>query len=322
MPEPIQISKEDALGYRTGVVAWLEYASTRSAMGVLSRLPYGLQTLIGKGLSRIAIRVDKRHANAARDYIRQALGGDALKDDRHVLDAYLHLYRVSLDSGAFNRKVPQETLLDHYNIIASDEVRAAFEGDEGGIMVTAHIGDWEAGSAIMPHIGMKPAYAVSRPVKNRYLSKFLNGIREKKQLNLVPRRGGMRSTVGILGAGGWIAMLLDQRPRGKNIVASFFGRRVACERGAAVLIKRLGVPVVFGACYTTDRPFHYQLEFPSYYSADHLSKLSLQEFVELMNRELESLILKHPEQYLWLHDRYRDAPPREASVDSTPRPVR
>ena len=110
-------------------------------------------------------------------------------------------------------------------------------------------------------------------------------------------------------------MLLDQRPRGSFAMAPFFGRVAQCERSAAVLMKRLKVPIVFGACYLTDRPFHYDLRFPTRLEPEELGKLSVNQIVERVNAEQEALILAHPEQYFWIHDRYRDSP---APVEEAP----
>lgn len=309
----IQFDEEQNLGRRGGLGAWLEYALTRALLGGASRLPVFVQRGMGAVLARIAMAFDKRHREAARRYMRQALGEEVASRDPRIRRAYAYLFRISLDSHAFDRRVKQENLIDHYEIQAADGVMETLSGESGGIMVTSHIGDWEAGAAIMPHIGMVPPYVIARPPKNRYLSRHLLRVRERKGLTVIPRRGGMRQIASILEGGGWIAMLLDQRSSGKHAVAPFFGKMARCERSAAVLMKRLGVPIIFGACYLTDRPFHYDLRFPCIIRPEELAELSLDEVVSRVNQEQEKLILAHPEQYFWLHDRYRDAPDEEVS---------
>jgi KDO2-lipid IV(A) lauroyltransferase len=267
-----------------------------------------LQSVLVGGLARLALRFDERHTAAARAFLGQALGPAAAADDARIARAYRHLFQISIDAEAFNRRVPQARLLEHFEVQASDELLAELRSGQGGILVTPHVGDWEAGSALMPHIGLRPAHVIARPPKNRYLSRHLLRVRERRQLTIMPRRGGMRQTAAILEAGGWIGMLLDQRPLGKHVVAPFFGRPARCERSAAVLMKRLGVPTVFGACYLTERPFQYRVVLSRCLRAAELERLSLEEIVAVVNREQERLILRSPEQYFWLHDRYRDAP--------------
>jgi lauroyl/myristoyl acyltransferase len=75
-----------------------------------------------------------------------------------------------------------------------------------------------------------------------------------------------------------------------------------------VLIRRLEVPVVIGACYTTDTPYRYVMSFRTVLEPRELKGLSPEAIVARVNAEMESLILRHPGQYFWLHDRFRDDP--------------
>lgn len=307
---------EANLGSRDGPGAWLEFQATMISMAVVSRLPRFMQNGLVSVLARLAMKLDKRHTNAARAFIGQALGPEAAKESWRIHRAYVNLFQMSIDSHAFERKVPIDKVLDHYEIEAIPEIREAWASGRGAVLVTAHIGDWEAGAAIMPHVGMSPAHVVARPPKNRYLSKHLLEVRERKRITVLPRRGGMKAIGAVLQKGGWIAMLLDQRSRGKHVLAPFFGRPTTCERSIPVLLKRLRMPIAFCACYNTDRPFYYKFTFPRLIEPEELDGLSIEEIVTLINREQEKLILNHPEQYFWLHDRYRDAPPLSPDEES------
>ena len=326
MAEPVLFDPEGNLGARGGVAAWLEYAVTRLALGGASRLPRAVKGASTGWLARLAARLDRRHSEAARRFLIQALG-DSIPDaelDRRIVQAYRHLFHISLDAEAFERRVLGERLLEHYRVEEAPGLREVIEAGRGGIVITPHVGDWEAGSAILPHLGMAPTYAVARPPKNRYLSGHLLRVRERRGLTVMPRRGGMTQAARILESGGWIAMLLDQRPSGKHVLAPFFGRLAPCERSAAVLIRRMRVPVVFSACYLTEIPFRYDLCFARVVPPEELGSLSVEEITALINTEMEQLILRRPEQYFWLHDRYRDAPPisegdREAAAEEPDR---
>ncbi|MCB9916691.1 MAG: lysophospholipid acyltransferase family protein [Planctomycetes bacterium] len=307
--EAVRFDEARNLGAAGGVGAWLEYALTRGLLGTIGRLPDGARRALVSGAARLAMRLDARHREAARSFLRQALGCAHLEKDgdARILQAYRHLFRISLDAAAFDRRVPQATLLEHYRLRTCAGFEEAVRAGRGGVLVTPHVGDWEAAAAALPHLGMTPTYVVARPPRNRYLSEHLLRVRERKGVTVMPRRGGMAQAGTILERGGWIAMLLDQRPSGKHVVAPFFGRPAPCERGAAVLLKRMRVPVLIGANYLTDEPFRYDLRVTRVLQPEELAELSIVELVTLLNREMEALILRHPEQYFWLHDRYRGA---------------
>jgi KDO2-lipid IV(A) lauroyltransferase len=112
----------------------------------------------------------------------------------------------------------------------------------------------------------------------------------------------------VVETGGWVGLALDQRPFGKTVIAPFFGVPAHCDRVVAVLARRLQRPIVFAACYRTDRPFHYRAVIDRVLQPEELAGLDTVETVTRINRELERQILRAPEQYLWFHDRFRGAP--------------
>jgi KDO2-lipid IV(A) lauroyltransferase len=173
------------------------------------------------------------------------------------------------------------------------------------VLVSGHIGDWETGAALLNWAGFGPLYVISKPPKNRWLALHAQRVRESRNMRLLPRRGAMEFAPAVVRGGGTLAMLLDQRARWKPVRAPFFGREATCDRTASVLLRRLRAPLVFAACYRTERPAHYRLVVPRVVQAAEVAHLGPEEVAALVNRELEQLILRAPEQYFWLHDRWR-----------------
>ena len=260
-------------------------------------------------LARVAPHVDARHAKAARAFLRQALGElPPAELEQRVVQAYRHFLRVLVEPMRFLRRVPAERIREHYDIRWTDAARAAAEGSDGCILVTGHVGNWEAAIAIAPWIGFDPVYAVARPPKNRLLSIAAQEDRERRGIRVLPRRGGMKDAAKVLEAGGSIGMVLDQRARRRPVLAPFFGRPARCDRSAGVLIKRLGAPAVVSACYLTEEPLHYRVEFLDCLSPEELATSDPVEIATRINQAFERMYLAHPEQVFWLHDRFKDTP--------------
>lgn len=309
---PAEPMLEDALGNRGGLGAWIEYLAARIGLESIGRLPRGLQDVLLGGVARLATKLDRRRSEAARSYLRQALGCELMEreGDERVVQAWRHLFRLALDSANFGRVVRPERLLERFQIDACPEFGAAIAAGRGGIFVTPHVGDFEAGSAVLPALGAKPLYVFARPPRNRPLSAHLLRTRRERGIEVLPRRGGMEHVRELSRRGAWFALLPDHRPFGRAVLAPFFGRPAQCERSVGVLALRLGVPLAFGACYLTERPFHYRVFLPRVVQPEELAGRSPEEVVTLVNAELERLILARPEQYHWLHDRYRGSPER------------
>lgn len=298
-------------GPANGPRAHLEHWLLRACLAVAVRMPEAPVRALLAGLARVARRVDVRHADAARAFLRQACGplSDA-EVERRVLQAYRHFFGVVLDSERFSRRVPVGRVLEHFDIAWTDEVRRVLASGSGCVLVTAHIGNWEVGTLVAPWFGFDPLYAVAKPVKNRPMSRYLQRSREERGVRLLPRRGAMQDAPKVIRGGGYLAMLLDQRARKRPVLAPFFGRPARCDRSAGVLLRRLGVPLVFFALTTTERPLHYRGEFFGVLWPEELAGLDPVAIATRVNAIFERMIAKHPDQYFWLHDRYRDTPLR------------
>lgn len=301
-------------GNRGGALAWAEYAAARSALATVAALPLSAQDAFAGALARAARRLDQRHTKSAREFIEQAMGRDLTHERREemVLGAWRYFFTLILRNARFDERVPLESLLSHCDVDLCDDARKVAASGRGALLVTGHIGDFEVAAPVAKLLGFGPLYVVSRPPKNRPLSIAAQRARERRGYRLIPRRGAMQSIPRIVEAGGMVAMLLDQRARKRTVIAPFFGRPAHCERAIGVLMRRLRVPVVMACCYTTAEPFRYRFVMPSVLWPDELAHASPEAIATRINSELERMILAHPEQYFWLHDRYAKAP---ASLD-------
>ncbi|MBK7643319.1 MAG: lysophospholipid acyltransferase family protein [Planctomycetes bacterium] len=302
------VPRQEVLGKRGGVLAWIECQLVRGLVGGVARLPGGARRLLVDALARLARRVDRSHSRAAEEYLRQALGRDLPPDElaRRVLQAWKHLFEVTLDSEVFGARVRPQDVRSHFEVELCPAAQELLARKEGCVLISAHIGDWEIGTAVMPWLGFDPLYSVSKPPKNRWLSVHAQRLRESRGMRLIPRRGAMEFIPTIVRAGGTVAMMLDQRARVKPVLAPFFGRESKCDRSASVLLRRLRAPIVFAACYRTPgQPFRYRFVAPRVLRPEEVAGKSAEEVAALVNSELEKLILAAPEQYFWLHDRWR-----------------
>ena len=91
-------------------------------------------------------------------------------------------------------------------------------------------------------------------------------------------------------------------------MAPFFGRPARCDRSVGVLVKRLRVPVILCACTLTDVPQRYRFEVYEHILPEELKGWDALAIVKRINAAYERMIRDYPEQYFWLHDRYKDTP--------------
>ncbi len=304
------VEPEIVHGRDDGLGARLAYWAASGAMGLAARLPDRLLGPVLGGLAAVAAKLDRRHTRAARAFLRQAfpeLEGAAL--ERAVRRSYAHLFDVVVSGQRLGRRAPGPWVFEGVEVLADERVHELRRRGGGAVFVTAHLGDWELGSALMPWLGFAPLYVIGKPPKNRFLSEAMLRAREARGIRVLPRRGAMALAPAVVGSGGTLAMLLDQRAATKPVLVPFFGRPARSDRSAGVLLRRLGVPVVLGFCLRLEgHPRRYRLELGPVLEPSELAGQGPEAIAARLHAEFERRIRAHPEQYFWLHDRFRDTP--------------
>lgn len=317
-PVPWQPVWGESAGLGSRVGDW----AARAALAGAIRLPQAALDGLLAALAACAQRLDRRRTEAAHEFLRQALGELApAQRERLTRCAWLQLLRVSVDTERLFLRVAPERLRTHFDVHTSPEARAVFAARRGCLLVSPHLGNWEAPLALLPELGLHPAYGVAKPPKNRFLSQAVQASRERRGVRILSRKGAMGAAPAILKAGGTIALVIDQRTSGRALLVPFFGRLARCERAPAVLLKRQRVPIVLSSCRMGARPLSYRLEFGEVLHPDEWARAEVEQIVLRVNQGFERLIRAHPEQYIWIHDRYRDTP-RALASGAPPRILR
>lgn len=280
-----------------------------------ARLPWPWVRALAKGLAHVAKRLDKRHTQAAREFLTIALGDDLSERERErlVFGAYRHMALVALESERFRTRDIKQELRKRFEVVAEPGLREQL-ANSGVVALTAHVGNWELSSAVLADWLDKPLYAVAKPPKNYYFSKHVQAVRESRGVFVLPRRGAMHEAPKVLASHAVLGMLLDQRARTKPVLAPFFGRPARCDRSAGVLLRRMSTPMLFVASErlegdeapAKDGPY-FRLTLGPLLPAKEFAGSRPEEIATRINREFERMILARPDQYLWLHDRFKGA---------------
>ena len=314
-----------------GVGEWSTYLGTRAlqrTLGVLPRPLFRAATACGARAARLA---SPKRTRIARDFVRTALPHlDRRAVDRLVLGTWRHMFEVTVTFDRMFDVLLQGTIGDHFDLetsapfdaLCTEEARAARRaGGKGVLFVGTHGGYWEAAAPLLSALGFRPLYVVGKPPRNHPMALYVQRKREQPGMVMLGRRGAMKHVPAVLRAGGCVVLLLDQRARKRPIWSDFFGRPAATDRSVGVLVRRLRAPVVFAGCYGTQERYRYRMRFQTVVEPDELAGLSPEEVVDRVQRESEQLILTAPEQYFWLHDRFKGSPPRPTPPGEAPEPA-
>jgi len=167
---------------------------------------------------------------------------------------------------------------------------------------------------------------VRRPIKPRWLDALVTRRFNRSGFGVIGKRGSLDDIVTLLERGDVVVFPFDQYAGGKDgIDVEFFGERVGTFRSLAVIALASGAAVLPAACWRTPEGSHV-LKFEEPVAAVDVENTSeaIERTTRAYNAALERLIVRHPEQWWWVHRRWRHAQrkrrgrPNKRSVDAAP----
>ncbi len=188
----------------------------------------------------------------------------------------------------------------------------ALDKGRGVILSWAHFGHFELGYVTLALKGYDIG-AVIRTVDNKSIDNQLDRLRTASGITVIKRERAAREIVSTLRRNAIVALMYDQNAAFNNAFVPFFGKPAATFVTPAVMARRTGCSVVPMFCVRNDNEDRYDLRiYPALRAAD-TENIDLFNMVLLMqlNHILEGEIKENPEQWLWLHRRWKTKPDDE-----------
>jgi KDO2-lipid IV(A) lauroyltransferase len=298
---------------------WIAWVPLRGVLLLFAWLPERLVYGFLASLGWIFRLCSKRRRAIVRANLERVYGKGAPQIPRIERAAFCEAFRVGGDlarmprmvsSGAFDRLVETQELQD-----ALEECRKRFPG-KAPIFCTPHLGAWEQGGEALGKLA-KRVHIIARPLGNLYLDRWVRRTRSMMGQEIHPRRGGIRLVVQGLKNGEPAGFLPDQNQRTRGLFIPFFGVLASTDRSPALLAIKGGHPLIMGASLRQDRGFSARIRVgaildPASFEGESMEE-KLQDGLLQIAQAMQSLVLEAPEQYFWLHDRWRTRPPSEST---------
>jgi len=188
-----------------------------------------------------------------------------------------------------------------------EHVREASKNGSGFFFLGAHLGNFEASLALSRWVGL-PLSVIVRFVRNSFWDEALKRSRNKFDINLLPENSSGVAAVRAFKKGHMVAFILDQHtgePHG--VLARFFGLKAMSAKGLAILAPRLNAKILPIFSYREGGKIHVAIEAPL--QMDDLGECREEEqilmHVQRCNDKIEEWVRKFPEQYFWVHRRFK-----------------
>lgn len=297
---------------RSWLVDYLVYVVVRLVVAVIQAAPYRTACAWAAGLAWLAYHINKRHRLVAMDNLRQAFPGHYT--EQQLDDLVRRIYRHFLTLLVDIVHTPRKLRLDNYKRYVKLDTPRWVDLLLGGrplLLVTAHYGNWEIGGYVLGLLGFT-THAVARELDNPYLDNFLRAFRERTGQGLIAKKGDYDRMQSILADNGIIATLGDQDAGQKGLFVDFFGRPASTHKAVAYLALEYQTPMVVLVVRKRDpQQFLYDIVIEDVILPEEYADnpRAVTEMTQRFTSALERLIRTAPEQYFWLHRRWKHQPP-------------
>lgn len=289
---------------------WLVYLAVRAVVCVLQALPVRLAFAFADALAKLAYLIDKRHRKVAAENLTFAFPEKTPAEiDGLVRACYRHCLRQVIEMVLLPRKFHVNNWRQYGQLVGGPDILKALLGPRPVLIVTAHFGNWELAGFALGVFGFR-TYAIARTLDNPHLDRFLKQFRERTGQTILDKNDDFDRIEATLRAGGKVATLGDQDAGPKGVFVDFFNRPASSHRAVAILaMAHDALMIVIGVPRIGDRfYFHIHCEDvidPRDYAPD---SNPVKAITQRYHDALARMIRRHPEQYFWLHRRWKTQP--------------
>lgn len=296
--------------------ARLEFAVVWALAKLLGLPPRRLARALGKGIGRLAFHLTPRLRRTGLRNLEIAFPDMTAAEREQVLcRVYHHLgwhlaefCQMPRYSRANTRSFLRYEGLEHF-LSARDE-------GKGVLIVTAHLGAWELSSFYHSMMGY-PLSVVARTLDNPYVNRFVNGVRCLHGNRVIDKDEFARGLLSAMRRGETVGILMDTNmtpPQG--VFVDFFGRLAATGSGLARIAIKTGASVLPGFLLWDKQSRGYVLRFGPPVSLPSTGNIEADATAgtAILTKVLESWIRRYPDQWLWVHRRWKTRPEGERPI--------
>ncbi|HEY3781180.1 MAG TPA: lysophospholipid acyltransferase family protein [Fimbriimonadaceae bacterium] len=258
---------------------------------------------VGERLGRMAFKLGKRRRNITLSNLEIAFP-EKTPEERYAIaqGVFEHFGRIMCDFVRSDTRSKQE-VMESMTLDGFDHIHDMFPPEDGFIILTGHFGNWERVAQYVALCGYKLGVVVRDP-DDGGLNDLVVNLRTAAGLEVIPRGMAARTVLTKLKRHEPVALLPDQNS--DESFPLFFGKPTGTVLGPAVLAQRGKSKIYITFCYRTG-PGKYRYRLTSVIDPVAEPKPTATEIMARFNQDLEQVVREFPDQYLWMHNRWKSA---------------
>lgn len=296
----------------------LEYLLARSVLGIFGMLPRPLAIGMGRAMGRIAYWLPLKLRRTGERNLAIALPEiDEREKQRLLRGSFDSLGRLLAEFSHFPHQT-RESLREmiEYDQVGLAHLREAEKNERGVIFLTGHLGAWEILSFGWSALEYPLSFLV-RPIDNPRIEEMVEKVRTRFGNVAIDKKSAARQALRVLRQKGTLGILSDLNTQPfEGVFVPFFGQLACTNAGIATLALKTDA-VVIPTCAVWDAKrgkyfFHGDPQVELVRTGDHQRDVEVNtaNFAAAMER----MIRLYPEQWLWIHKRWKTRPPGEPEI--------
>jgi Kdo2-lipid IVA lauroyltransferase/acyltransferase len=296
---------------RNRVVEYLVYLIVRILICIVQAMRLETGQRLGRQLAWWFSEVLGIRRGVVDENLRHAFPSATAGDRRRLArQMWEHLFLLVIEVAHAPRKIHETNWRRYGRLAGVAPLVQTLIDDRPTVIVTGHFGNFEMGGFLLGLLGF-PSFTVARTLDNRYLDRFVNEFRGATGQYIISKKGGFDEIQAVMARGGTMAFLADQYAGAKGCWVEFFGRPASAHKAIALLAVEHDAPMTICYCRRLGSPMQFEMGFGG--KADPREAGSdvgsIRDLTQWYTARLEEAIRRAPDQYWWLHRRWKDPRP-------------
>ena len=297
------------------------HALVRFTVVVLSILPAKTARGLGRFVGKLAWRIDKKHRKQVLRHMDIAFRNEKTSAEKEELcKKYFEHVGLSVIEVARLAQLTPKNVVELCDLTELRQFEAIVAKNKGLLIVPAHHGNWELcgyGVALSGY----PLKSVARPLDNPLLNEFLMDHRQRSGHVIIEKWKVLWKLKKMLDKGDIISMSVDQNGGVGGVFVPFFGSLASTVASPADLHVIVGTPIIVATMNRQPDGIHHVLHVWDVIESEPYTdqKEASRTVLTRINAAVERAIRAYPEQWLWVHRRWKTRPPgEEPTADGLP----
>ncbi len=291
----------------------IEYWVFLSVAFIFNHISQASADHLGRFLGSIWYMVDPKHKNIAMTNIGFAFPEMSEQERKMIIKENFKVLGTTLANFPRISKLNKTNINEIVTFEGTENYEIAKKRGKGVFILTSHLGNWELAAAAQS-IRCDGLIAVAKDIHNPYIDRYIKSMRNHAGIDIVKPRNSVFRLLRAVKHGKTIAMLIDQNTlRHEAVFVKFFGKPAATQYAMALMALKTGAAVVPGYIIKNPAGSGYTIRYeePVILKNEDDKDLAVLRWTQYFTTLIEKHIKASPEQWFWVHNRFKTEPVEE-----------